>query len=183
MLTWLLEPFTYAFMQRGLAAGVLVGLTCAVLSAFVVLRGMAFVGDAMAHTILPGVVVAFLRGGNLFVGALVAGVLTALGIGFLLLLLVVQVGAAMAAREAAQAVVATAARRAARPHADFAAEQQRLADRIVATVPGAGQITTTVRRAGRDALASARFRWIPPGPDWVPITIRVGARVPAVVPP
>jgi len=82
MFTWLLEPFTYAFMQRGLAAGVLVGLTCAVLSAFVVLRGMAFVGDAMAHTILPGVVVAFLRGGNLFVGALVAGVLTALGIGW-----------------------------------------------------------------------------------------------------
>jgi ABC-type Mn2+/Zn2+ transport system permease subunit len=82
MLTWLLEPFTYAFMQRGLAAGVLVGLTCAVLSAFVVLRGMAFVGDAMAHTILPGVVVAFLRGGNLFVGALIAGVLTALGIGW-----------------------------------------------------------------------------------------------------
>lgn len=82
MLTWLIDPFTFAFMQRGLVAGLLVGVTCAVLSAFVVLRGMAFVGDAMAHTILPGVVVAFLRGGNLFVGALVAGVLTALGIGW-----------------------------------------------------------------------------------------------------
>jgi ABC-type Mn2+/Zn2+ transport system permease subunit len=82
MYTWLTDPFTFAFMQRGLAAGVLVGVTCAILSAFVVLRGMAFVGDAMAHTILPGVVVAFLRGGNLFVGALVAGILTALGIGW-----------------------------------------------------------------------------------------------------
>lgn len=82
MLTWLVDPFTFGFMQRGLAAGALVGLTCAVLSAFVVLRGMAFVGDAMAHTILPGIVFAFLRGTNLFVGALVAGVATALGIGW-----------------------------------------------------------------------------------------------------
>ena len=82
MINWLIEPFTYGFMQRGLAAGVLVGITCAVLSAYVVWRGMAFVGDAMAHTILPGVVIAFLRGANLFVGALIAAVITALGIGW-----------------------------------------------------------------------------------------------------
>lgn len=81
-MTWLIEPFTFAFMQRGLAAGVLVGIGCAVLGAFVVLRGMAFVGDALAHTVLPGVVIAFLLGANLFVGALVAGVLTAVGIGW-----------------------------------------------------------------------------------------------------
>jgi len=79
---WLLEPFTFGFMQRGLAAGVLAGIACAVLSAFVVWRRMAFVGDAMAHTILPGVVIAFLRGANLFVGALIAAIITALGIGW-----------------------------------------------------------------------------------------------------
>lgn len=79
---WLLEPFTFGFMQRGLAAGVLAGVACAVLSAFVVWRRMAFVGDAMAHTILPGVVIAFLRGANLFVGALIAAIITALGIGW-----------------------------------------------------------------------------------------------------
>jgi ABC-type Mn2+/Zn2+ transport system permease subunit len=82
MMTWLIEPFTFEFMQRGLAAGLLVGIGCAVLGAFVVLRGMAFVGDALAHTVLPGVVIAFLLGVNLFVGALVAGVLTAIGIGW-----------------------------------------------------------------------------------------------------
>ncbi len=81
-LNFLIQPFTFAFMQRGLIAGLMVGVTCAVLSAFVVWRGMAFVGDAMAHTVLPGVVVAFLNGMNLFTGALVAGVLTALGIGW-----------------------------------------------------------------------------------------------------
>lgn len=83
LVSWLTEPFTYAFMQRGLIAGVLVSISCAVLSAYVVWRGMAFVGDAMAHTILPGVVVAFLQGVNLFIGALIAGLLTALGIGWL----------------------------------------------------------------------------------------------------
>ncbi len=83
LVSWLAEPFTYAFMQRGLIAGVLVSISCAVLSAYVVWRGMAFVGDAMAHTILPGVVVAFLQGVNLFIGALIAGLLTALGIGWL----------------------------------------------------------------------------------------------------
>lgn len=82
MLTWLAEPFTYSFMLRGLVAGILVGVSCSILSAFVVLRGMAFVGDAMAHTVLPGVVIAFLQGANLFVGALIAGLVTALGIGW-----------------------------------------------------------------------------------------------------
>ncbi len=83
MVAWLVEPLTYAFMQRGLAAGVLAAIACAVLSAYVVWRGMAFVGDAMAHAILPGIVLAFMQGLSLFVGALVAAVLTALGIGVL----------------------------------------------------------------------------------------------------
>jgi ABC-type Mn2+/Zn2+ transport system permease subunit len=83
MVEWLVEPFSYSFMLRGLAAGVLAGIGCAILSAYVVWRGMAFVGDAMAHAVLPGIVIAFMQGISLFVGALVAAVLTALGIGLL----------------------------------------------------------------------------------------------------
>jgi ABC-type Mn2+/Zn2+ transport system permease subunit len=80
---WLVEPLSYAFMQRGLAAALIVGVVCPVLGAYVVLRGMAFFGDALAHIILPGVVVAYLLGWPLVVGALAAGVLAALGIGAL----------------------------------------------------------------------------------------------------
>jgi ABC-type Mn2+/Zn2+ transport system permease subunit len=72
-------------MVRGLVAAVTVGVVCAVLGTYVVLRGMAFFGDALAHAILPGVAVAYLLGGGaqgpLFWGGLVAGVGTALGIG------------------------------------------------------------------------------------------------------
>ncbi len=86
MLEFLLEPLQYGFMLRGIAAAVLVGVVCAVVGMFVVLRGMAFFGDALAHAILPGVAVGYLAGGTggpLFWGALGAAVLTALGIGTL----------------------------------------------------------------------------------------------------
>lgn len=79
---FLVQPLTYAFMQRGMAAAVIVGILCAVMGTYVVLRGMAFLGDALAHTILPGVAVAYLVGGNLLVGALVAAIVVALLIGF-----------------------------------------------------------------------------------------------------
>lgn len=79
---WLLEPLAYGFMQRGLLASLMVGVLCAVIGCYVVLRSMAFMGDALAHAILPGVAVAYLVNGNLLVGALVAAVLVALGIGF-----------------------------------------------------------------------------------------------------
>ncbi len=82
MPTSLIDAFSADFMLRGLAAGILVGIACSVLGAFVVLRGMAFIGDAMAHTILPGIVIAFLNGANLTLGALVAAVIAALGIGW-----------------------------------------------------------------------------------------------------
>ncbi|MCK6625419.1 MAG: metal ABC transporter permease [Anaerolineae bacterium] len=80
---WLIDPLQYAFMRSGLLAALLVGLTCASLGVYVVLRHMAFIGDALAHTVLPGLVVAYLNRWNLFGGAVVAGVLTALGIGWL----------------------------------------------------------------------------------------------------
>ena len=81
MIEWLLTPLAYGFMQRGLLAAVMVGILCAVIGCYVVLRSMAFLGDAMAHAILPGVAVAYLLDGNLTVGALVAAVVVALGIG------------------------------------------------------------------------------------------------------
>jgi ABC-type Mn2+/Zn2+ transport system permease subunit len=78
----LLEPLTYGFMQRGMLAAVLVGIVCAVVGTYVVLRGMAFIGDALAHAVLPGVAVAFLLKGDILLGALIAAVFVALGIGF-----------------------------------------------------------------------------------------------------
>lgn len=82
-MNWLLEPLQYDFIVRALLAAVIVGVVCSILGVYIVLRGMAFLGDAMAHTILPGVVAAFLLGWPLAVGALIMGVLTALGIGVL----------------------------------------------------------------------------------------------------
>lgn len=78
-LVW--EPLTFEFMQRGMLASILVGVVCAIIGSYVVLRGLAFIGDALAHAVLPGVAVAFLLGQNIFIGAFIAGVLTALGIG------------------------------------------------------------------------------------------------------
>lgn len=85
MIDGLLAPLQYPFMVRGLAAAVLVGVVCATLGTYVVLRGMAFFGDALAHAILPGVAVGYLLGGGargaVFWWALITAVLSALGIG------------------------------------------------------------------------------------------------------
>ncbi|MBC7262169.1 MAG: metal ABC transporter permease, partial [Chloroflexi bacterium] len=82
MIAWLTAPLAYGFMQRGLLASLMVGVLCAVIGCYVVLRGMAFLGDALAHAILPGIAIAYLLKGNLLVGALAAAVVVALGIGF-----------------------------------------------------------------------------------------------------
>ncbi len=82
MIAWLVTPLTYTFMQRGLVASLLVGILCAVIGCYVVLRSMAFLGDALAHAILPGIAIAYLLHGNLMIGALAAALLVALGIGF-----------------------------------------------------------------------------------------------------
>jgi ABC-type Mn2+/Zn2+ transport system permease subunit len=81
MLEWLTTPLAYNFMQRGLLASLMVGVVCAVVGCYVVLRGMAFLGDALAHAILPGIAIAYLLQGNLMLGALVAAVTVALLIG------------------------------------------------------------------------------------------------------
>jgi manganese/iron transport system permease protein len=82
LLELLTQPLRYPFMIRGLLASTMVGTLCAVVGTYVVLRGMAFFGDALAHAILPGVAIAYLLGANLFWGALVMGLVTAVGIGY-----------------------------------------------------------------------------------------------------
>jgi manganese/iron transport system permease protein len=82
MLEWLIHPLSYEFMQRGLIAAVIVGLVCSIIGCYVVLRSMAFLGDALAHAILPGIAISYLVGGNLMIGALIAAVFVALSIGF-----------------------------------------------------------------------------------------------------
>jgi ABC-type Mn2+/Zn2+ transport system permease subunit len=85
MSEFLLAPLAYPFMVRGLLAAVLVGVVCAVVGAYVVLRGMAFFGDALAHTILPGMAGGYLVSGGdrgaLFWWALATAIASALGIG------------------------------------------------------------------------------------------------------
>jgi ABC-type Mn2+/Zn2+ transport system permease subunit len=87
MITQLLEPFQYAFMGRGFVAVILVGTVCAVVGTYVVLRGMAFFGDALAHSILPGIAAGYLIGGGerqtLFWWALGTAVVSSLVIGAL----------------------------------------------------------------------------------------------------
>jgi manganese/iron transport system permease protein len=79
----LAEPWQHSFMIRALLATTMVGVVCSVLGAYVVLRGMAFFGDALAHSILPGVVLAFVLGWPLAIGALAVGILAAVAIGAL----------------------------------------------------------------------------------------------------
>jgi ABC-type Mn2+/Zn2+ transport system permease subunit len=82
MIAWLTAPLAYTFMQRGLIAALMVGILCAIIGCYVVLRSMAFLGDALAHAILPGIAIAYLLQGNLILGALVAAIVVALGISY-----------------------------------------------------------------------------------------------------
>jgi ABC-type Mn2+/Zn2+ transport system permease subunit len=75
------DPMAFGFMQRGLVASVLVGVVCAVMGTFVVLKGLAFIGDAVSHAAFPGLVIAFLLGAPLYLGGAVAAVGTSLAIG------------------------------------------------------------------------------------------------------
>ncbi|MBJ6630296.1 zinc ABC transporter permease AztB [Streptomyces sp. I5] len=77
---WLTAPFEATFVQRALWGGILVSAICASAGTWVVLRGMAFLGDAMSHGLLPGVALAALLGGNLMVGAVASAVLMTAGV-------------------------------------------------------------------------------------------------------
>ncbi len=83
MLDFIVEPLSFGFMQRGLLASCLVAIICGVLGCFVVLKGLAFIGDALAHASFGGVALAFVLGTNIYLGAFIFALATALGIGLL----------------------------------------------------------------------------------------------------
>src|SRR5664279_619116 len=78
-----LAPLQFEFGVRALLAAALVGVVCAVVGSYMVLRGLAFMGDAISHAAFPGVVMAYLFGGSLYLGGAIAAVATALGIGWI----------------------------------------------------------------------------------------------------
>ncbi len=78
----ILEPLAYPFFMRALLAATIVGLVCAVVGSYMVLRGLAFMGDALSHAAFPGVVAAYLLQTPFYLGAAIAAVGTALAIGW-----------------------------------------------------------------------------------------------------
>lgn len=82
LMSWLLDPLSYPFMQRALLAAVVTGTVCAVLSCYLVLKGWSLMGDAISHAVLPGIVVAFLLGIPLVIGAFVSGIFCAVATGY-----------------------------------------------------------------------------------------------------
>jgi manganese/iron transport system permease protein len=80
---FLLSPLAYDFFVRALVASTLVGVACAVIGSFVVLKGMSFIGDAVSHAAFPGIVIAYMLGLPIILGGAVASIVTALGIGAL----------------------------------------------------------------------------------------------------
>lgn len=75
------DLLTYEFLQKAFITSIMVGIICGVIGSFIVLRGMALMGDAISHAVLPGVAISYMLGINFFYGAVATGVLTALGIG------------------------------------------------------------------------------------------------------
>jgi iron/zinc/copper transport system permease protein len=73
----------YEFLQKALLTSIMVGIICGVIGCFIILRGMALMGDAISHAVLPGVALSYLLGINFFIGAVFTGLITALGIGFI----------------------------------------------------------------------------------------------------
>jgi manganese/iron transport system permease protein len=82
LLALLAEPLQLSFMRNAMVAIILVGIVCGAIGVFVTLRGLAFMGDAIAHAVFPGLVIAYVLGGNFLIGALIAATLVSLAIGF-----------------------------------------------------------------------------------------------------
>ncbi|MCW6038394.1 metal ABC transporter permease [Spirulina subsalsa FACHB-351] len=74
----LLEPLQYSFMQRSLMVAVIVGILCAVVGCYLLVQRLALLGDAISHSVLPGLAIAFLTDTNLFIGAFIAGIISTL---------------------------------------------------------------------------------------------------------
>lgn len=77
---WLTEPFQYDFVLRALFAGSLAAITCALIGTWVVIRGMSFMGDALAHGVLPGIAIAFIVGVDVAIGAFISAIVMVIGI-------------------------------------------------------------------------------------------------------
>ena len=84
---FLIEPLKYEFIQRALIASLIIGASCGLIGTYIMLRRMSLLGDALAHAVLPGVVISFLIAGKgqiaLFIGAVLSGIVTVLLIGFI----------------------------------------------------------------------------------------------------
>ncbi|MBG1244243.1 metal ABC transporter permease [Nostoc sp. NZL] len=83
MLQALIEPLQYGFMQRSLVIAILVGMLCAVVGSYLMVQRLALLGDAISHSVLPGLAIAFMVGANIYVGAFIAGVLSTMAIAWI----------------------------------------------------------------------------------------------------
>lgn len=83
MLDILIEPLQYGFMQRSLLIAVIVGMICSVVGSYLLVRRLALLGDAISHSLLPGLAIAFILGINIYLGAFIAGVISAILIGWI----------------------------------------------------------------------------------------------------
>lgn len=81
-MTFLQAVVEYDFLQKALLTSAMVGIICGVIGCFIILRGMALMGDAISHAVLPGVALSYMLGINLLIGAVLSGLLTAIAIGY-----------------------------------------------------------------------------------------------------
>ena len=81
MMSFITDIQQYEFLQNALITSIMVGIICGVIGSFIIMRGMALMGDAISHAILPGVAISYMLGINYFYGAVLFGIITALGIG------------------------------------------------------------------------------------------------------
>jgi manganese/iron transport system permease protein len=83
MLEALIEPLQYGFMQRSLIIAIIVGLLCAVVGSYLMVQRLALLGDAISHSVLPGLAIAFMVGANIYIGALIAGIISTMAIAWI----------------------------------------------------------------------------------------------------
>lgn len=96
MLEWLLEPLSFEFMRNAILTGVLIGIICPIVGTYLIVQRMALLGDVMAHSVLPGLAIAFFLRVNILLGAFISGILSAFLIAWLRSQTRVKVDAAMA---------------------------------------------------------------------------------------
>ncbi|MEM9153466.1 MAG: metal ABC transporter permease [Cyanobacteria bacterium P01_F01_bin.33] len=80
MIELLLEPLQYGFMQRSLVVAIAIGVICAVMGSYLMVQRLSLLGDAISHSLLPGLAIAYLLGFNIYVGAFIAGTLSTVAI-------------------------------------------------------------------------------------------------------